>query len=101
LSVHSGDNCVANTDHRPCLIRNILGTELSSELAFFLVVEYFSSVEDFFDYLLPSSTLNILKVSKLTGSQETLSVSEVVHKYVCLPGSPEESFVVFPTIHLQ
>jgi len=97
LSLSTGDSCVAKADGRPCLIRNIL----YSESAFLLVVEYFSVAEDFFDSPLPSSSLNVFRVSHLAGSYQTLQADQISYKFVCLPSDQVESFVVIPLIHVQ
>jgi len=96
LSLSSGDNCVANEEGRPCLIRNIL----FSQSKFILVVEYFKVVKDFFDCPLPSSTVAIFLVSHLTGEYQTLHVDKVLHKFVAMP-SEQDSFILVPLVHIQ
>jgi len=97
LSVSSGDNCVAIEDGKPCLIRNIL----YSESVVWLVVEYFSVAEDFFDCPLPSSSLSIFHISHLAGSYQTLKADQILYKFVCLPSGQIDSFVVLPLVHIQ
>jgi len=96
LSSSSGDNCVANEEGRPCLIRNILLLESN----FVLVVEYFGVVKDFFDCPLPSSTVAVFHVSDLSGEYQTLQVDSVSHKFVAMP-SEQDSFVLVPLVHIQ
>lgn len=96
LSVSSGDNCVANKEGRPCLIRNILFCGSN----FILVVEYFSVVKDFFDCPLPSSTVAVFLVSHLAGEYKTLHVDQISNKFVAMP-SEQDSFILVPLVHIQ
>jgi len=58
-------------------------------------------LNDFFDCPLPSSSLNIFRVSDLAGSYQTLQADQISHKFVCLPSGQTNSFVVLPLVHIQ
>jgi len=63
VALDVGDDCVATTDGKPCIVRNIL----SHGSYTFLIIENFEHVASFFDYPLLFSSINIFQVDKLTG----------------------------------
>ena len=92
LSTSKKDNC-AKVECNICLIKNIL---VSTTLDVKVLIEYFSTVQPFFSYPLPSSNLDIHKVSQLSGIINCVSLTEVTKKYVRLPY--KDCFVVIPLL---
>ena len=96
LSLDVRDNCVAQDDMLPALIRNIL---LIAD-QYFIVCESFGVVSDLFDDPLPSSSLAIFKASVPSRNLKVLPVTEAILKCVCLPlPNDPEKFAVFPLLH--
>ena len=96
LTLNVGDDCVAKSDGEPCIVRNILCIDGSSDPI--LVVENFESVLPFFDYPLRSSSIHIYKVIRPNGVLDVISASDVLCKCVRLPLN-DESFAVFALLH--
>ena len=92
LSTSKKDN-YAKVGCNTCLIRNIL---VSTTLDVKVLIEYFSTVQPFFSHPLPSSNLDIHKVSQLSGIINCVSLTEVTKKYVRLPY--RNCFVVVPLL---
>jgi hypothetical protein len=96
LSLDVRDNCVAQDDMLPALIRNIL---LIAD-QYFIVCESFGVVSDLFDDPLPSSSLAIFKASVPSRNLKVLPVTEAILKCVSLPlPNDPEKFAVFPLLH--
>jgi len=93
-----GDNCVAKSDGKPCIVRNILCVDGSTEMNPLLVVENFGNITPFFDYPLSSSLIKVYKVSQPNGVLEVMSASDILCKCVRLPLS-DDSFVVISLMH--
>jgi hypothetical protein len=94
ISLNVGDDCVAKSDGKPCIVRNILCNGAHT----FVVVENFKRVSSFLDYTLPSSSINICQCNHLTGVLEVINTADVLCKCIRLPPK-DESFVVFPLLH--
>ena len=94
VSLDVGDDCVATTDGKPCIVRNILSDGSNT----FLIIENFEHVTSFFDYPLLSSSINVFQVDKLTGVCGVIRDVHVSCKCIRLPVS-DESFVVLPLLH--
>ncbi|KAK6178907.1 hypothetical protein SNE40_011389 [Patella caerulea] len=92
-SVRDSDNCV-QVGTKIGIIRNILKLDTDIKLIF----EPFGSVSDFFQEPLPSSHLDIYKVSRLTGSYIDASFTNITCKFVRLPYK-KDKFVVIPLVH--
>jgi len=94
VALNVADNCVAKKDGNPCVVRNILSAGPHT----CLVVENFKQICSFFDYPLPSSSLNIYRASHLSGILELIDVADIACKCVKLPLN-DESFVILPLLH--
>ena len=95
LSTAEADNCVLTASNGPCFIRNIVkGKDVQ------LVVEACNIIDDVFLYPMPSSSINVYKVSQMSGMHILIPISDVVYKFVCLPWLKEaNSFVLLPLLH--
>ena len=80
LTTMQGDNCV-KVSQNIGLVRNVLLCKGDIHL----VLEYFQTVANFFDYPLQSETLGIHKVSDLNGHLHAVPLSEIQCKCVLLP----------------
>jgi hypothetical protein len=101
LSVNTGNNCVLLDGCIPALVKNIVQTDKG----IILVCMRFVSVQEAFLFPLPSSRLNIFRVSRCR-DVFSASLSDVTHKCVCWPlfihdslNIEEESFLIFPLLH--
>ena len=94
LSTSKKDNC-AKVGCNICLIKNIL-VSTTLDVKVLIEINYFSTVQPFFSYSLPSSNLDIHKVSQLSGIINCVSLTEVTKKYVRLPY--KDCFVVVPLL---
>ena len=79
ISSSPSDSCIKVKDSLG-VVRNIL---LNDKVT--VVYEVFKSVDNFFDYPLPSGCLGIHRVAKLDGVLHTCSVSEIKCKFTMLP----------------
>ena len=92
-----GNNYIL-TKGGPALVRNILKEKSGN--AIFVVCSFFKYVTDAFTVPLPSTKLNIYKVSSEVFIENVVPITEIVGKCVCVPLSFEEtSFVLFPFLH--
>ena len=100
FSVRDSDNCV-QIGSKVCLIRNII----KSGDAIKLIFEPFCRVSDFFlppVSPLPSSHLDIYKVSHLSRSIKAADISDITYKFVRLPYKNKkltDRSVVIPLVH--
>ena len=106
ITLHTRDNCVAFKDVcKPSRVRNIL---LINE-EYFLVCEELLSPTDLFLEPLPSSCLDIYKVSTPCGNLKVHAVSGSLMKYICFPlpnqsmesseAHSKEYFAALPLLH--
>ena len=64
-----------------------------------VVYKKYRTIQDFFKYPMPSSDLNIFRVSNLSSNLYKADVSEILLKFVRLPYK-KESYVVYPILHI-
>jgi len=93
LSVGQRDSCVQLLDKSVVVVRNILQVDTTAVI----LCSKFETVSDFFVYPLPSSCINIFRVSQLDRSYHCAHVDEITHKSVLL--TDQSDFVVFPLLH--
>jgi len=86
----------------PALVRNILNTDKG----IVFICTKFDSVQDAFAYLLPSSRLNVCRVTGMCGDMFPVSLLDIVHTCVCWPlidhdslVTDDETFVILPLLH--
>ncbi len=91
-----GNNCVIARNRGPVLVKNILQNELQQ---LYVVCQQFQTSCDLFTYPLSSPSIGIVKVSGIRNELFTISVEDVIGKCVCIPGSEENDFAVYPLIH--
>lgn len=98
ISCTLGDNCFMTRERKPCLVRNII---CNSESVAMAVIEYFVVIDNFFNYPLPSSQINIFHVNRLAETYDVVAIDALIHKFVCMPSERSGSFILIPLIHVQ
>ena len=98
LSANENNNCVQIGSHFG-LIRNILKDPQDSASSGMLVMfQRFMVVTDFFQSPLKSSSIGIIKVSRLSDTIKAQNVSDIVCKFYRIPYK-ETFFVLVPLTH--
>jgi len=94
VSLKVKDNCLLTTGGDVCLVKNILHINLN----IFFVCQVFDKKIKKFELPLPFSLLQIFEVSSLNPRLQTVSLSDIVCKGVCLP-LEDSTFFVVPLLH--
>ena len=94
ISLKTDNNCVLLQNDEVGLVRNILQVDSSV----FLVCNMFKTAVDFFDLPLPSSHINIYKVTHLASGLKMVPIKDVHSKCVILP-LEGISLVAFVLLH--
>lgn len=94
FSVKTPDNCV-KIGNKVYLIQNILCNDAKLVK---IVCESFGNISSYFAYPLPSSDLDIHKVSGTCGTYDVFSLSDIKFKYFRLP--LEDDYVVVPLVYM-
>jgi hypothetical protein len=98
LSLDDGNNCVASSDCKIFIVRNILS--VNEEVI--LLCSEFTTMSSFFTYPVDSQNVGIFQAHRRHKETVALRLSSVAQKCVCLPvgNNDADDYVILPLAHI-